>query len=107
MEGGYRRRRPRRTRALIGGSKFTDFFKKAHDFIKSKKLVSTVANALGSVGVPYAGTIGNVAGKLGYGRRRRVGRPKKKKVHLILHPGGGLSLPGGAIRRTTRRRKRY
>ena len=51
---------------------------KAHDWFKSKKIISTVGKALGSTSLPFAGianTIGNTAKNLGYGRRRRVGRP--------------------------------
>ena len=49
---------------------------KAHDWIKSNKIISTVGSALGAVGVPYAGAIAKGASALGYGRRRRVGRPR-------------------------------
>ena len=52
---------------------------KAHDWFKSNKIISTVGKALGSTSLPFAGianTIGNTAEKLGYGRRRRVGRPR-------------------------------
>lgn len=52
---------------------------KAHDWIKSNKIISTVGKALGSTSLPFAGianTIGNTAEKLGYGRHRRVGRPR-------------------------------
>ena len=56
---------------------------KAHDFVKSNKLISRGASALAPlVPAAYSGTvsnIGNVASKLGYGKRQRKrGRPKKK-----------------------------
>ena len=54
---------------------------KAHDWVKSNKIISTVGNALGAVGVPYAGAIGKAAGTLGYGMKRR-----KRNV------GGALNL---------------
>ena len=63
--GGARKRR------VYRGAGFWDALKSAHNFIKSNKVISTVGNALGSVGVPYAGTIGNAAAALGYGIRRR------------------------------------
>lgn len=63
---GRKRRRVRRR----GGS-LLDALRSAHDWIKKNRVISTVGNALGSVGVPYAGTIGKAASVLGYGRRRR------------------------------------
>ena len=77
--GGRRRRRVGRPRRRHGGSWLGDALSKAHNWIKSKKIVSTVANALGSVGVPYAGTIGSVARTLGYGPRRRR-RVRRRRV---------------------------
>lgn len=41
--------------------------------VKDNKLVSKGLNLASSVGVPYAGAAANVAGKLGYGRRRGKG----------------------------------
>ena len=76
-----RRVRHRRQR----GRGLMDWLGKANNFLKSSKLVSTVGNALGSAGVPFASQIGNIAGSLGYGRRVRKGR--------------GLTLAGGMRRR--------
>lgn len=71
--------RGRRNRMHGGG--VWDWIKSAHNFIKSNKVISRVGSALGSVGVPYAGTIGKVAGLVGYGRftgrPRLIGRPRK------------------------------
>jgi len=70
---GRRRRRVGRPRRR-GGNLLSDIgnaLSSAHNFIRKNKLISTVGNALGSVGVPYAGAIGKAAGILGYGRRRR------------------------------------
>lgn len=75
-----RRRRQR-------GAGFMDFIGKAKNFLQKSKLVSTVGNALGAAGVPYAGSIGSFAGKMGYGRRRRGAG-----LHLA---GSGLGLAGG------------
>ena len=99
--GGYR---PRRKRRVYGGSKFTDFFKKAHNYVKQHHLISGIANALGTAGVPYANKVGSVASSLGYGLppKRRAHKVNKKKVHVILHPGGALTLAGGKIHRTRR-----
>jgi hypothetical protein len=74
-KGHGRRRRMR-------GRGFMDFIGKANSFLKNSKLISTVGSALGAAGVPYAGQIAGVAGKLGYGRPRR-------------HRGLGLHLAGG------------
>lgn len=63
-----------------------DWLGKANNFLKSSKLVSTVGNALGSAGVPFASQIGNIAGSLGYGRSR-------------VRKGRGLTLAGGMRRR--------
>lgn len=90
------RRRIRRQR----GKGFMDVLKKVGAFLKKTQLVSKVGRTLGSVGVPYAGMIGNVAGSLGYGRRRRVGRPRVSRVR-----GQGLSLAGGMYRRPMRQRR--
>jgi hypothetical protein len=106
---GYGRRR-RVGRKRHGRGFFADVgnaFSRAHDFVKKNKLVSTVANALGSVGVPYAGAIGKAASLVGYGRRRRVGRPRVRRsgmgrriVHRRRRP------VGGARRRVHRRQHR-
>ncbi len=60
-----------------------DFLGKANSFLRNSKLVSTVGNALGSAGVPFASQIGNIAGSLGYGRKSMRRR------------GGALRLAGG------------
>ena len=78
MARGIGRRRRMRGRGI------GDFLKRANSFLKSSKLVSTVGNALGAAGIPFASQIGSVAGSLGYGRRRR---------------GGALRLAGGMRRR--------
>jgi hypothetical protein len=75
------RRRPRRR----GGS-FSSFMKKAHDWIREKRVISRTANALGRFGVPYAGLVGKATGFFGYGRGRGG----------ALRPSGGaLKLAGG------------
>ena len=38
--------------------------------LKDTKAISTIGNTLGSLGVPFAGTVANIAGKMGYGRKR-------------------------------------
>jgi len=86
---GVRRRRVRRR-----GAGLLDMLKSAHSFIKNNKIISTVGNALGSVGVPYASAIGNAASALGYGRRRHVGRPRR------------VGRPLGSGMRTNMRRRR-
>ena len=84
----YKKTRTKRRR--VGGSWLGDAFTKAHDFVKKNKLVSTIANALGSAGVPYASAIGKASAALGYGkrvhRRRRGGDVKGifKTVHKFV-----------------------
>lgn len=70
------------------GRGFLDFVKKANSFLQNSKLISSVGNALGAAGVPYASQIGNFAGAAGYGRRRGRG------VGLA---GGGLRLAGAGL----------
>ena len=56
-----------------------DALRSAHNWIKSNKIISTVGNALGGV-IPIAGTIGRTAATMGYGRKRRVGRPRVRRA---------------------------
>jgi hypothetical protein len=55
-------------RTQRGGSKFTDFLKKANNTLRNTKAISRVASVLSDVGVPFAGNIGSAASKLGYGK---------------------------------------
>jgi hypothetical protein len=84
---GLRRRRVRRRGGSFFGS-IGNALSKAHDWIKSNKVISTVGKALGSVGVPYAGAIGNAASTLGYGRRRR--RVVRRRTVRKRRVGGSL-----------------
>ena len=79
----------RRKRHHMRGRGFMDFIKKAGSFLKKTGLVSTIGNALGAAGVPYASQIGSLAGKAGYGRRRRYRR--------VRHHGGALKLAGQGL----------
>ena len=67
MARGVKRRR------RMSGRGIGAFLKRANNFLKSSKLVSTVGSALGAAGIPYAAKIAGVASSLGYGRRRRGG----------------------------------
>ncbi len=92
--GGGRKRRVGRPRRRHGGSFFGSIgnaLSKAHDFIKNNKIISTVGNALGAVGVPYAGAIGKAASTLGYGRRRRR-RVVRRRPRLVRRRRAGGSL---------------
>lgn len=82
-------------RRRLAGRGILDFAKNVHGFLKKTGAVSKIGNALSMAGVPYAGQIANVAGKLGYGRRRRYRR---------RHVGSGLSLAGQGRRRMHRMR---
>ena len=79
-----RRSRMGRGRRRMRGGAVMDWIRKAHSFIKKNKLVSRVAGALASGGVPYAKTVGSLASKIGYGKRKS---------------GGSLRLAGGRLRR--------
>ena len=73
IRGGMKK--PRKMTGMSGENIFTDIYDKVikpvGGFLKNTKLISTVGNALGSVGVPVAGTIGKVAGAVGLGRKKR------------------------------------
>lgn len=100
----YRRRHSgMRRRRVYRRHRGRGFFSNIHDFIKKHKLVSTIGNALGSVGVPYAGAIGKAAGVLGYGRRRRYRRRSglgRRRVHRRRYVG----YRSGPLSRVYRRR---
>lgn len=64
------RRSTRRTGKRMRGKGFISFLKKANNWLRSNKIVSKVAGALSSVGIPYADKVNSVATSLGYGRRR-------------------------------------
>ena len=76
---GGRRRRGGALRLAGGarGKRIVSFLKKAHNFIKKHKILSRGAKAYSMTGLPFGGHVGkagSVAGKLGYGRRRRTCR---------------------------------
>jgi len=116
---GYGRRRVHRRRRTMHGGGFMDTMRGINNFLKKSQVISKVAGALGGV-IPYASNVSSIAGNLGYGRRRRVvhrrrrvaggartmAHKKKALEHaLMLHAlGSGLSLAGGRVRRTRRRR---
>ena len=82
-----------RHRRITGRGKVADWFRKLGSTIKSKQLISkglaAVAPYLGQY-QGLAGAAGQLAGKMGYGRRRRT-------------VGHGLRLAGGMRRRHVRR----
>ena len=86
------RRVSQRRRRQKGGS-IGSWLRKAHDWIKKHKLVSRIGSVLGSAGVPYASTIGNISGKMGYGRRRRMGSGVRLIRGGSMRIGGSMSRP--------------
>lgn len=62
------------------------FLRKANTFLRKYKPISRVSNFASRMGVPYAGAIGSLSGKAGYGRRR-----------IRSHRGAGLRLAGGGL----------
>ncbi|EGG19727.1 hypothetical protein DFA_00305 [Cavenderia fasciculata] len=73
------------------GDGFGDWFKKAYNFVKDNKLVSRGAKALGDAGVPYAGKIGEVADKLGYGHKPRRKRAQRGGTQYGINGGDLLN----------------
>lgn len=90
---GYGKKRTgmkRTGRRKLRGRGFMDFLKKANNFLKKTKVISTVGNALGTV-LPIAGTVGKIAGSAGYGRPRRRGM-KGRGINPQMGSGyGGTS----------------
>lgn len=90
---GLGRRRRHRGRGVM------DFLNKAHNFVKSNQLISKgaaalaplVASRLGPNAAAALGKVGDVAGALGYGRRRRLHRLGLGRRHRM---GMGLRLAG-------------
>jgi hypothetical protein len=91
-------------RKLLGGRRrgrgFFDFLRKAHDFIKSNKIISRIGSLIPH---PAARAIGTAAGALGYGRRRRVHRRRavggRRRVHRRRAIGGRRRVGRPRIRR--------
>ena len=75
-----------------------DALKSAHNWIRSNKIISTVGNALGKIGVPYAGAIGTAAGTLGYRRRRRRTRRRVVRRRGAINIRGLLSKVHGFVK---------
>ncbi len=65
-------------RRRVHGRGILDLLKKAHRVIKDNRVISKVAGALHSAGVPYAGKVSTVASAAGYGRKRR--RRRRRRV---------------------------
>jgi len=96
---GGRRRVHRGGASVFGGRRrvhrgrgIMDMLKKAHSFVKDRKLISKGLNLLQD---PRAQKASAIAGILGYGRKRRVGGRKRKGVSLKKLIMGG-SVFGGA-----------
>lgn len=60
-----------RKRKRKQGAGIKDIIRKVANFVQKNKIISRAGKALGDAGVPYAGRVGEVAGHLGYGRKRR------------------------------------
>ena len=84
------RRKPMRRGRNMKGSGLWSWIKKAHNYVKSNKLISRAGSALSFI--PGFGTAGAVAGLLGYGKRRGARRIK----------GGAINLAGAGCRRRCR-----
>jgi len=70
------------------------FAGKANKFLKKSKLISS---GLSAIDHPYAQAGSLAAGAIGYGKRKRVVRRRRKGRGISL-AGGGISLAGGALR---------
>ena len=82
-------------RGIRRGGSLKSWLKKANTWLRGNKVISRVGNTLGSLGVPYASNVGNIAGKLGYGRGRG-----------LTPTGGALRLAGMGRRISMVRRRR-
>lgn len=73
----------------VGDKVYNKILKPAHTFVKDNKLISKGLSLLPSARAKMAGA---VASKLGYGRNRKVGRPRKAtaRVYKRRHIGKGL-----------------
>ena len=91
-----KRRVVRRTRRH--GAGFMDTIRSAHDWIKRNKIISGVSGLLSKVGVPYAGAINTASSALGYGRKRRVGSPRVRRVTVRRRPLTRQRRVGGSLR---------
>ena len=89
--------RVRRTRRKQGAG-FMDALRSAHNWIKSNKIMSGVSGLLSKVGVPYSGAIHAASSALGYGRKRRVGRPRVRRVTIRRRPLTRRRRVGGSLR---------
>ena len=88
---GVRRRRVGVRRRRVGRGFFDTLgsaIRSGHDWLKRNKIISTVGNALGGV-LPIAGTIGQAASAMGYGRRRRVRRRAAGGRRRVVRRGRG------------------
>jgi len=74
--------------SVQSGQGFLSAIKKAGNYLKKSGIISKVGTALGSAGVPYAGSIGKAAASAGLGRKRRPGRPRK-----VGRPKGSVAKP--------------
>ena len=63
-----------------------DALRSAHNWIKSNMIISGVSGLLSKVGVPYAEAINTASSALGYGQKRRVGRPRVRRVTVRRRP---------------------
>ena len=100
----YRRRSGRGGAVMMSGGDWSsfrngamNFLKKTNAWLRKTHAISNVGKILGEVGVPYASQISNYAGKVGYGYRRRIGRPRVRRVRRRV--GAGLKLPGGMFKK--------
>lgn len=65
---------PKKSGKSMKGKGFVDFFKKVGNWIKDNKIISSVAKAIPH---PASQVIGNVAGAVGLGKKRK-GRKGKR-----------------------------
>ena len=57
-----------------GGDGLMDVLKKANNFLKKTKIISTLGNAYATTGAPGSSVVGRagaLAGNLGYGKKRK------------------------------------
>ena len=49
-------------------------------FLKRNQIISKAGKLLGDVGVPFAGRVGELASKVGYGKKKQKGAGRKRAI---------------------------
>jgi hypothetical protein len=83
-------------------SKLKSFGSSANNWLRRTKLISKGAKFASQLGLPYSdkiGMAGELAQQMGYGKRKRMVRRRRRYKGKGISPTGG-AYKGGALRRT-------